>query len=110
MAGPAEANEPVTGRASVVDGDTIEIAGERIRFNGVDAPESWQICHDVTVEIDGRARRFEGDVAADSVTFVGRIDVSGIARAERVAVTVSHPSIDTVVNTYPAALLRRLRR
>jgi endonuclease YncB( thermonuclease family) len=26
----------------VVDGDTIEIHGERIRFNGIDAPESWQ--------------------------------------------------------------------
>lgn len=31
-----------TDRASVIDGDTIEIAGERIRFNGIDAPESWQ--------------------------------------------------------------------
>lgn len=34
------------GRASVIDADTIEIAGERIRFNGVDAPESWQVCND----------------------------------------------------------------
>lgn len=36
----------ITGRASVVDGDTIEIAGTRIRFNGVDAPESTQRCDD----------------------------------------------------------------
>ncbi|RWK72961.1 MAG: thermonuclease family protein, partial [Mesorhizobium sp.] len=28
------------GRASVIDGDTVEIAGKRIRFNGIDAPES----------------------------------------------------------------------
>ncbi|MXN64506.1 thermonuclease family protein [Stappia sp. GBMRC 2046] len=34
------------GRASVIDGDTIEIQGERIRFNGVDAPESFQNCAD----------------------------------------------------------------
>jgi endonuclease YncB( thermonuclease family) len=34
----------VVGRASVIDGDTIEIRGERIRFNGVDAPESRQLC------------------------------------------------------------------
>lgn len=40
------AADPIIGRASVIDGDTIEIAGERIRFNGVDAPESWQACKD----------------------------------------------------------------
>ncbi|BCG83373.1 hypothetical protein MesoLj113b_69150 (plasmid) [Mesorhizobium sp. 113-3-3] len=34
------------GRASVIDGDTIEIAGQRIRFNGIDAPESQQYCDD----------------------------------------------------------------
>jgi len=43
---PAAAQEPIVGRASVVDGDTIEIAGQRIRFQGVDAPESWQGCWD----------------------------------------------------------------
>lgn len=36
----------LVGRASVIDGDTIEIHGERIRFNGVDAPESSQLCKD----------------------------------------------------------------
>ena len=36
----------MTGRASVTDGDTIEIHGERIRFNGIDAPESAQTCED----------------------------------------------------------------
>lgn len=35
-----------SGRASVIDGDTIEIHGERIRFHGVDAPESGQTCND----------------------------------------------------------------
>jgi len=38
--------EPLVGRASVVDGDTIEIHGERIRLNGIDAPEIWQRCTD----------------------------------------------------------------
>ncbi|WP_246765170.1 thermonuclease family protein [Aminobacter sp. SR38] len=38
--------QPLVGRASVVDGDTIEIRGERIRINGIDAPESAQTCTD----------------------------------------------------------------
>ncbi|AFK52618.1 thermonuclease family protein [Tistrella mobilis] len=36
----------VTGRASVIDGDTLDIHGTRIRMFGIDAPESSQICAD----------------------------------------------------------------
>ncbi|OAF04314.1 nuclease [Bradyrhizobium centrolobii] len=32
------------GQASVIDGDTLEIHGTRIRLWGVDAPESTQLC------------------------------------------------------------------
>lgn len=34
----------IVGRSSVIDGDTIEIHGVRIRLSGVDAPESKQRC------------------------------------------------------------------
>jgi endonuclease YncB( thermonuclease family) len=34
----------LVGQASVVDGDTLEIHGTRIRLGGVDAPESSQLC------------------------------------------------------------------
>jgi endonuclease YncB( thermonuclease family) len=32
------------GQASVIDGDTLEIHGVRIRLWGIDAPESSQLC------------------------------------------------------------------
>lgn len=40
----ASGAENIAGRASVVDGDTIEIHGTRVRLWGVDAPESDQLC------------------------------------------------------------------
>jgi endonuclease YncB( thermonuclease family) len=34
----------IVGYARVIDGDTIDVAGTRIRLHGIDAPESTQIC------------------------------------------------------------------
>ena len=44
--GQAHARSPgrITGTASVVDGDTIEIHEQRIRLDGYDAPESGSMC------------------------------------------------------------------
>src|SRR5512134_2877434 len=38
------ARADVTGPATVIDGDTIVVAGERIRLQGIDAPELQQTC------------------------------------------------------------------
>jgi endonuclease YncB( thermonuclease family) len=36
--------EDLSGQASIIDGDTIEIHGMRIRLWGIDAPETSQFC------------------------------------------------------------------
>lgn len=36
--------QQIVGVASVIDGDTVEIHGTRIRLHGIDAPESRQSC------------------------------------------------------------------
>ena len=41
---PGSVYPDVSGLASVIDGDTIEVGGERIRLHGIDAPESKQLC------------------------------------------------------------------
>jgi len=42
----AESTSPIIGTATVIDGDTVEIHGERIRLHAIDAPESSQLCLD----------------------------------------------------------------
>ena len=36
----------IAGRAKVIDGDSLEVAGARIRLFGIDAPEAHQQCRD----------------------------------------------------------------
>ncbi len=44
LATPAHAAESLSGHATVVDGDTIEVAGTRLHLYGIDAPEAAQLC------------------------------------------------------------------
>ncbi len=54
IATPALAD--VAGTASVIDGDTLEIHGQRIRFHGIDAPETIPTIT-FTCSIGGATRR-----------------------------------------------------
>ncbi len=36
--------DDMTGQVSIIDGDTLEIHGTRVRLWGIDAPESTQLC------------------------------------------------------------------
>ncbi len=56
LAAPALAD--VAGVASVIDGDTIEVHGQRIRLHGIDAPESRQLCR-----LDGKPWQCGKDAA-----------------------------------------------
>jgi endonuclease YncB( thermonuclease family) len=62
----------IIGVATVVDGDTIEIHGERIRLFGIDAPESRQECR----QADGRLWRCGQKAALALQDYIGRRPIS----------------------------------
>lgn len=68
--GIAHASEPpagLVGRASVIDGDTLEIRGTRVRLWGLDAPESSQPCYTAR----GRSWRCGASAANALSDFIG---------------------------------------
>jgi endonuclease YncB( thermonuclease family) len=48
--GPASSQDGLPGAASVIDGNTIEVRGKRVRLYGIDASESSQLCVQPTGE------------------------------------------------------------
>jgi endonuclease YncB( thermonuclease family) len=71
LATPAAA-DGLVGRASVIDADTVEVAGQRIRLHAIDAPESSQLCRTRTGE-DYRCGQTAALALAD---FIGVRNVS----------------------------------
>ncbi len=69
LATPALAD--VAGPASVIDGDTIEVHGQRIRLHGIDAPESRQLCR-----LDGKPWQCGKDAANALADKIGRQSVT----------------------------------
>ena len=78
---PTQSQEPrrvepeLSGRARVVDGDTLELGAHRIRLHGVDAPESAQTCR------TGATRWPCGERATRALS--GRIDGRTVACEEK---------------------------
>jgi endonuclease YncB( thermonuclease family) len=81
-AGPARVS--FDGAARVVDGDTLEVSGRRVRLAGVDAPELAQTC----LGGDGRSLACGQQVRAALAAFIGNNVVScqeiGNDRFERI--------------------------
>ncbi len=61
----------ITGQARVIDGDTLDIDGQRIRLYGIDAPESRQLCRK-----DGERWRCGKDATSALKAFLGSRPVS----------------------------------
>ncbi|MCA1457052.1 thermonuclease family protein [Bradyrhizobium sp. BRP22] len=68
---PALAGDLIA-QASIIDGDTLEIHGTRIRLWGIDAPESSQLCRDQ----DSSPYRCGAQAANDLDAFIARRPVS----------------------------------
>lgn len=93
-AGPAMAGE-IVGPARIIDGDTLEISGQRVRLAGIDAPETEQACmrngqpHPCGRESDNSLRAL----------FYERIawcHVSGVDRYRRAVAQCSVPGLSDI--------------
>jgi endonuclease YncB( thermonuclease family) len=71
LSGSAMADD-LAGQASVVDGDTLEIHGRRIRLWGIDSPESSQLCRGE----DSSQYRCGAQAANDLNAFIARRPVN----------------------------------
>ena len=77
LATSAASADTLAGRASVIDADTINIHGERIRILDIDAPEGCQTC----TKDDGTECRCGRVVQLTSYRPVGRNGITSTTRA-----------------------------
>ena len=88
--------------------------GENVTTRGVDllglpTGARLHLGSEAVIEVTGDSRRlsrFTDDVAADAVTYVGRVDLEGVREA---VVTLEHPAIGRLQNGYGRLLLESVR-
>ena len=96
---PASA-QTIVGTSGVVDGDTIEIRGERIRLHGIDAPESGQRCQGGNGQqwrCGQQAALFLSDTLGRSTVTCEVTDVDQYDRAVAVCSTVKVPDVNALM-------------
>ena len=74
--GLANGTGGVTGSASVIDGDTVEVMGSRLDLYGIDAPELEQICelHEKPYDCGDIARAALLDLTAGAILVCQRVE------------------------------------
>src|ERR1700680_2026260 len=83
----------LTGQASIIDGDTLEIHGTRIRLWGIGAPESTQLCRGE----DSEQYRCGAQAANNLDAFIARRPVSCLPISlDRYGRTVATCFVDSV--------------
>jgi len=87
----AKPGSPLIGRARVLDGDSLEISGARIRLQGIDAPEWKQTC----VDPKGQAWPCGQAAAREVQSHIGGRELTcarhGVDRYNRILATCSAP-------------------
>jgi endonuclease YncB( thermonuclease family) len=96
LLGPGSAQGPaeVEGRARILDGQTLEVAGERFRLQGVRAPALDQVCHRV-----GKPYPCGKVARAALWDLVGGLDVSCTPVPDAAAADGALPAICTAGDT-----------
>ena len=123
---PVPAFADITGQPRVIDGDTLEIDGQRIRLHGIDAPETRQLCY-----LDGKrwqCGKDAGNILSDwinhrpvtcqerdrdrygrivAVCYVGDEDLNAWMVLQGLALAYRRYSLDYVEQETDAQLARR---